>query len=142
MHYSNFRVEPPTDNYQLSLSGITPDDPYTVYSISGHQFTTYDRYNDIWGDNCTLNGHGSESGGWWHTNHNNLNYNYTSEGSVSISTCNWLFLNYRQQDFEIQIHDMHRKNKKHVSLPINTATTFTLRLFFLLRQQVTSVYRC
>ena len=64
---------------------------------------------------------------------------YTSEGSISISTCNWLILNYRQQDFEIQIHDIRRKQKEHVSLPINTAATFTLQLFFLLRQQVTSV---
>ena len=38
----------------------------------------YDRDNDQSGLNCALNGHGEESGGWWH--HNcywiNLNYNY------------------------------------------------------------------
>lgn len=38
--------------------------------------------------------------------------NYTSEGLVSISTCNWLILNYRQQD-----------------LSISTAAAFTLWLF-------------
>jgi len=29
-----------------------------------------------------------------------MELSYTLEGSVSISTCNWLFLNYRQQDLK------------------------------------------
>ena len=50
--------------------------------INRQQFTTYDRDNDIWHGNCALNGHGDESGGWWHThcNHINLNYNYKHKG--------------------------------------------------------------
>ena len=85
MHYNNFRVGPAADNYKLNISGftgITPDDPFTTYNINGQQFTTYDRDNDVWPGNCALNGHGDESGGWWHSNCNwiNLNYNYKHKG--------------------------------------------------------------
>ena len=81
MHYNHFRVGPATDNYRLSISGftgITPTDPFTTWNINGQQFTTYDRDNDVWPGNCALNGHGDESGGWWHSgcNHINPNYNY------------------------------------------------------------------
>ena len=85
MHYNHFRVGPATDKYRLSISGftgITPTDPFTDYSLNGQQFTTYDRDNDQAGRNCALNGHGDESGGWWHRdcNHINLNYNYNLAG--------------------------------------------------------------
>ena len=85
MHYNHFRVGPATDNYRLSISsftGITPTDPFTDYPLNGQQFTTYDRDNDLWNGNCALNGHGDESGGWWHSqcNHINLNYNYNLAG--------------------------------------------------------------
>ena len=81
MHYNDFRVEPATDNYRLNISGftgITPTDPFTTFPINGMQFTTYDRDNNPWHGNCALNGHGDESGGWWHStcNHINLNCNY------------------------------------------------------------------
>ena len=57
---------------------------------------------------------------------------YTSEGSVSISTCNWLFLNYRQQDFKYRNYYVHAQIKlQHVSLSINTGATFTLQPFSL-----------
>ena len=85
MHYNHFRVGPATNNYRLSISGfigITPTDPFTSYNISGQQFTTYDKDNDPWHRNCALNGHGGESGGWWHNqcNNINLNYNYNLAG--------------------------------------------------------------
>ena len=85
LHYNNFKVGPATNNYRLNISGftgITPTDPFTAYSINGQQFTTYDRDNDMWSGNCALNGHGDESGGWWHSscNYINLNYNYELAG--------------------------------------------------------------
>ena len=87
MHYNNFRVEPATDNYRLSISGftgITPTDPIDFYfSNNGQQFSTYDRDNDQWSTgNCALDGHGDESGECWHNNCNwiNLNYNYNHTG--------------------------------------------------------------
>jgi len=86
MHYNHFRVGPATDNYQLSISGfagITPTDPFTTYTpLNGQQFSTYDKDNDQSSSNCVLNGHGEQSGGWWHKNCNsiNLNYNYKLSG--------------------------------------------------------------
>ena len=86
MHYNNFRLGPATDNYRLSISGftgITPTDPFTTNPINRMQFTTYDRDNDQFSSgNCALDGHGEESGGWWHNNCNriNLNYNYKHTG--------------------------------------------------------------
>ena len=85
MHYNSFRVGPATNNYTLSISGfagITPIDPFTTHSLNGQQFTTYDRDNDQWEGNCAVDGHGDESGGWWHytCNHINLNYNYNHTG--------------------------------------------------------------
>ena len=58
MHYNHFRVGPATDNYRLSISGftgITPTDPFTTHIINGQQFSTYDRDNDQWSDNCAVN---------------------------------------------------------------------------------------
>ena len=87
MHYNHFSVGPATDNYRLSISGftgITPIDPFTTYNINGQQFSSYDRDNDQWsGRNCADDGHGDESGGWWHAqcNYINLNYNYNRTGS-------------------------------------------------------------
>ena len=85
LHYNHFKVGPSTDNYQLNISGftgITPYDPFITYPINKMQFTTYDKDNDQWHGNCTLNGHGDESGGWWHSHCNsiNLNYNYKHTG--------------------------------------------------------------
>ena len=86
MHYNHFSVGPATDNYRLNISGftgITPTEPFASSGINGQQFSTYDRDNDAWNDgNCADDGHGDESGGWWHwrCNHINLNYNYNHTG--------------------------------------------------------------
>ena len=82
MHYNHFRVGPATDNYRLSISGftgITPTELFASSKINGQQFTTYDRDNDPWSDNCAISAHGSTAPGrWWHNNcfFINLNYNY------------------------------------------------------------------
>ena len=82
MHYSHFSVGPANDNYRLNISGFTgttPDDPFTTYPLNGQQFSTYDRDNDGAGyRNCALDGHGDETGGWWHNDcfWINLNFKY------------------------------------------------------------------
>ena len=114
MHYNHFRVGPATDNYRLSISeftGITPTDPFTSWNVNGQQFTTYDRDNDQWnGRNCALDGHGNESGGWWHSscNHINLNYNYNLIGK------SWGFILldgkwYHPKFFEMKIRPVNCK---------------------------------
>ena len=91
MHYNHFRVGPATDNYQLSISGftgVTPDDPFTSHNITGQQFSTYDKDNDQSSSyHCALNGHGDETGGWWHNNcfHINLNFKYGGSGFILLA---------------------------------------------------------
>jgi len=85
LHYNHFKVGPATDNYQLSISGftgITLIDLFITGGSNGKQFTTYDKDNDNYGGNCALDGHGEQSGGWWHynCNHINLNNNYKLSG--------------------------------------------------------------
>ena len=79
IHYNLFRVGPPTDDYQLSVSGftgITPTDPFTTLPLNGQQFSTYDKDHDGWSGNCALNGHRSTApGGWWYNNCFQINLN-------------------------------------------------------------------
>ena len=110
MHYNNFSVGPATDNYKLSISGftgITPVDPFTTHPLNGQQFSAYDRDNDKSSGNCALDGHGDESGGWWHysCNYINLNYNYNHTGG-------WGFMRLAYQWYdpifiEMKIHPVN-----------------------------------
>ena len=85
MHYNHFSVGPATDNYRLNISGftgITLEDPFTAtHSINGQQFSSYDRDNDISVHHCADDGHGVESGGWWHNGCNHIN---TSTTTITI----------------------------------------------------------
>ena len=91
LHYNHFSVGSPSTNYALSISGfagITPRDPFSRSGLNGQQFTTRDRDNDKWSENCAVNGHGPNgTGGWWHTycNHINLNFNYRHSGSQGFT---------------------------------------------------------
>ena len=85
MHYNHFRVGPPSDNYRLSISGftgITLTDPFTTHPLNGRQFTTRDRDNDGWSDNCAVNRRG-----WWHDvcTHINPNYNYKYSAGLYVA---------------------------------------------------------
>ena len=69
--YSSFKIGPVSSNYQLSISGYKGDniDPFSVHPLNGRPFTTKDRDNDNWYDNCAVNHHrhaGGNTGGWWY----------------------------------------------------------------------------
>ena len=70
LSYSSFKVGPPSSNYQLSISGfkgITEIDPFNqsnARSLNGMPFTTKDRDNDEWDQNCASDHIGT--GGWWY----------------------------------------------------------------------------
>ena len=64
--YSNFRVGPATDQYQLTISGFLggTDDLFhttTSVSLNGWRFTTRDKDNDRWSNNCAM--HNNIGGG-------------------------------------------------------------------------------
>ena len=87
LHYNHFKMGPATDNYRLSISGfigITPTDPFLTHSLNSQQFSTYDKDNDQSNSNCALNGHGKQSGGWWHKSCNHINLNYKPKGAKFI----------------------------------------------------------
>ena len=111
-NYNHFRVGPATDNYRLSISGftgITPTDPFTTgHSINGQQFSTYDRDNDAWSDNCALTAHGSTApGGWWYNScfHINLNYNYRGLSGFILLASKW----YSPQYIDMKIRPVNCK---------------------------------
>ena len=74
--YSNFRVGPAFQQYQLTISGFdgaTTDPFYTIYpfnryaTLNGVNFTTKDRDNDEWsGGNCAVNEWPGITYGWWY----------------------------------------------------------------------------
>ena len=62
--YSTFRVLPETYNYTLQVAGYSGNAGRDALSYSnGAMFSTYDRDNDQWSDNCAA-GFG---GGFWYT---------------------------------------------------------------------------
>ncbi|XP_066272999.1 microfibril-associated glycoprotein 4-like [Branchiostoma lanceolatum] len=62
--YSTFRVSNESDGYRLHISGYSGDagDAMTRHSLKGRMFSTMDRDNDEWNDNCSQE---YGQGGWW-----------------------------------------------------------------------------
>ena len=61
--YADFNIEPEAANYRMTF-GASPNsnDGDQLVNHSGRQFTTRDRDNDIWGNNCSV----QYQTGWWH----------------------------------------------------------------------------
>ena len=96
LSYNKFAVGPANSQYQLSISGFTgiTDDPFTTHNINNMKFTTKDRDNDQWSNNCALSGAGGNAGGWWY------------------NQCSYIFLNH-QYNHTLTI----RLNNKWYPLP-------------------------
>ena len=74
--YSSFSIGSAANGYKLAVSGYSSPNN-AGDSLSGHsgqKFTTKDRDQDIWGNNCAV----SYIGAWWYTkcHSSNLNGNY------------------------------------------------------------------
>ena len=54
--YPFFKIRPACSNYQLSISGYKGNDIdlIIVHTLNGRPFTTKDRDNDNWYDNCAV----------------------------------------------------------------------------------------
>ena len=71
LNYKQFEIGSASDDYPLKISqykGIYPIDPFydgTYSTINGMKFTTKDRDNDLYSDNCAVTGNGKNSNGWW-----------------------------------------------------------------------------
>jgi len=85
LHYNKFAVGSAEDQYQLNISGfdsIGLTDPFSYFDqLNGMKFTSRDRDNDLWPDNCA-HGHG----GFWHNSCGAIHTN-------GYNTVNVLYLN-------------------------------------------------
>ena len=91
LSYSSFRVRSASYNYELSIYGYrgnASSDPFNTSSLHGMPFTTKDRDNDKWSDNCAVRHAGSDAGGWWYNicSHININHQYNNTNGMQIST--------------------------------------------------------
>ena len=89
LFYKSFSVGPANSQYQLSISGFTgvTDDPFTTQPLSGMKFTTKDKDNDIWSENCAVSRNGNNAGGWWyrHCSYIYLNHQYKHQYSIRVN---------------------------------------------------------
>ncbi|XP_073697602.1 microfibril-associated glycoprotein 4-like [Garra rufa] len=96
--YSSFSVDCEMDGYQLHVSGFTDGGAGDALSAHSEQkFTTFDKDQDIWGNNCAKHYLG---GFWYYTCHNtNPNGLYlwaddTPHTSVGIVWSTWSSMKY------------------------------------------------
>jgi Fibrinogen beta and gamma chains, C-terminal globular domain len=61
-NYSSFIVYNETTNYRMYVSGYSGNATDSFTYQSGMIFTTKDRDNDLWGNNCAV----YEGGGFWY----------------------------------------------------------------------------
>jgi len=93
LSYSNFRVEPATEQYKLTIlgfSGVTSD-PFSTSYLNDMKFTTKDKDNDHWNSNCAV----KDAGGWWYNQcpYIFLNHQYKSQYGIYINN-KWIALNF------------------------------------------------
>ena len=92
LYYKNFKVGPPSSQYQLTISGYSgyTTDPATQAPswdlINNMKFTTRDRDNDLWPKNCAVDDVGN-AGGWWYNSCSimKLNHQYTSHYMIRFN---------------------------------------------------------
>ena len=82
--YPVFRIAGPTEKYRLTVSGGSGPgrDAFAIHN--GRYFTTYDRDNDVWSNNCGY----YQQGGWWYRNcaNANLNGRHVASGLPGVSS--------------------------------------------------------
>ena len=92
LYYNVFKVGSASEEYLLTVSGFTGNtttDPFTTYH-NGTKFSTYDKDNDNWPDNCAVKVNNAVgNGGWWYNGcwmiNLNMNYNPAQFGSIYLA---------------------------------------------------------
>ena len=87
--YSSFSVRDSDENYKLLVSGFDGDAGDSLSYHNDRPFSTRDRDNDEWNDNCAI----IFKGAWWYgaCHHSNLNGLYLSGAHSSYADgVNWV----------------------------------------------------
>ena len=95
LHYKKFAVGSARDQYPLQISqftGIYPVDPFSTHSLNNMKFTTKDRDNDRYLNNCAIKGDGINGNGWWYNICSliTLNRQYSIKQTIYIHSVGWL----------------------------------------------------
>eukprot|EP00730_Choanoeca_flexa_P014846 TRINITY_DN6639_c0_g1_i4.p1 TRINITY_DN6639_c0_g1~~TRINITY_DN6639_c0_g1_i4.p1 ORF type:complete len:488 (+),score=61.05 TRINITY_DN6639_c0_g1_i4:83-1546(+) len=69
--FETFRVGTEAENFKLTAQGYSGTAGDSLTYASGYAFSTYDKDNDIYGENCAS----LFKGGWWYTNCHGSNLN-------------------------------------------------------------------
>ncbi len=106
--YQLFKVAGETDNYRLTIGqgeGTTPRD-FMAHS-NNRQFTTHDRDNDGYGNNCAER----HNGGWWYgsCSHAYLNSPYNGASQISAHD-GWKHRFYHDVQMKIRPKSCVRQN--------------------------------
>ncbi|XP_046580466.1 microfibril-associated glycoprotein 4-like [Haliotis rubra] len=84
--YSSFSVGPESNNYKLTVSGYSGDRGDSLTSThNGMDFSTKDRDQDTWGNNCAL----ARYGGWWYRDCHSSNLNGLHGNDGYSNGMNW-----------------------------------------------------
>ena len=69
LHYEQFKVASAKDKYKLTVGGFQGTGSNPMAQHNGMYFTTKDRDNDQWPNNCAIDllGHARPAGGWWYS---------------------------------------------------------------------------
>ncbi|XP_059168489.1 ficolin-2-like [Physella acuta] len=82
--YSSFNISSEADGYRLYVNGYTGNATDSLADHNGMKFTTYDRDNDMYNQNCAVVQHGA----WWYKSCYSSNLN--GLWAVSVMGINWL----------------------------------------------------
>ena len=85
LFYKNFKVGPPSSQYQLTISGYSgyttdPSKHSSSTQINSIKFTTRDRDNDKLSGNCAAN----SNGGWWYNHCSTMRLNNQYNHSITM----------------------------------------------------------
>jgi len=96
LSYSYFRVWSATEKYKLTISGFSgvTSDPFSTHSLNGMKFTTKDKDNDQYFQNCAVDVAGKDAGGWWYNqcSHLFLNNQYRSPSGIYFNE--WISISF------------------------------------------------
>ena len=98
LSYSFFKVGPASSYYKLSISGysgIVSKDLPSSHS-NGRPFTTKDKDNDQWDNNCAVRDAGGNAGGWWYYRCSFMFPNHQYKNNVGIYLNGWKAMNFTE----------------------------------------------